>query len=1177
MAHNFSSFSYKIINKNIRDILDARSRLDNTVQVAMPFVKATTTIQHSYLDNDLSNMGFTLGLHGINEDVKYQDMYHSQDGLTPLIGYTYTDKGTTKRIYAKNPATEDIARVGQIFDPRTELLTYPNTKPFVRIPPPGITNVKISRGARGGKVGLAEIQLNIPSLIQLESLHRTFLIPGVGLVLEWGQQFAPYDKTNPIITRDASTTSEELRAQLYDVSDYMFPWHNRQELVRVLDALARRSYGLDDILEKYVYPSNGQYMWMFGRIGNFSVKSNADGSFNATVKIAGQSEDEWAYSTKMTVVPRKDSSSKYFCASDANSVRSYFTNTVSDLGGNFKSLLDTIASNRQLPPALADWKNHVVIVPQGNQTQGDPQPTTQTPVTTEKTFGEEDDAYFITWRFFVNVVINDPNYGVRNIFARAGVDDKKLSTIGLLKSYADGPNRENKDVGSVQRIDDPKESYVGMNKHLRSIDPSTLLIVNKQAVTLAKDNPQYQIAAIDEDLLRDTEFTNALEKATVSFDASSGERDRGFLSSGVWINHKAVISAMLNADTILRGVSNLLERMNAATMNYWQLALDVSEGDSVLNEPNSYSVVDANWFESSDKAVAEFIENVHIFNKYVRVNNNGTLVGSDVLECTLDLSLPKRLFAQIATLGIIQPSEIAQLNAVEQKVGDVVTPTDTARENEENFAMKIADPNNSLARMFGIATISEINFQTSRSMDLTVLPVDERQALLKSTCGKTNTQLVAGAGGQGFQVANTSTPQAGSSEPADRKAEFDKATAKEKTDICQKCKPCLEARAAEISSTDSGIGKAVISGTTMTELPSLKFEPEQIGQQVSAQLLVDVNAAILEAGGGDYIVNVNSAVRYGSASPSRHIKGRALDLGTVFQRSTGREYSIRGATSTESYDRPDTFGRVTEELFNRVAGILQQKGYKLNVGEPGNAKAILWKTNVGGNHFDHMHVSNTELPQQVPTPTPTQPGPSAPTENPLGATGPSPTPTVTSAQQSTNVCSDAVIEEIGRSVGGTGSDFEKGNTACAECERATKLLALTKQTTQSSIDAAVRKFSGYRHVPKYVEIFPETMVAEITKSSTDNESNAFGAAPGSLSISGDITIPGINGLRIGELFWIDRIPAFYKAFGAFQVLSLEDVIGIDGWQTKVHSRFNYLGAVWRNSMFRKLGIQTSRS
>jgi hypothetical protein len=1177
MAHNFSSFSYKIINKNIRDILDARSRLDNTVQVAMPFVKATTTIQHSYLDNDLSNMGFTLGLHGINEDVKYQDMYHSQDGLTPLIGYTYTDKGTTKRIYAKNPATEELARIGQIFDPSTELLTYPNTKPFVRIPPPGITNVKISRGARGGKIGLAEIQLNIPSLIQLESLHRTFLIPGVGLVLEWGQQFAPYDKTNPIITRETSTTSEELRAQLYDVSDYMFPWYNRPELLRVLDALARRSYGLDDILEKYVYPSNGQYMWMFGRIGNFSVKSNADGSFNATVKIAGQSEDEWAYLTRTTVVPRKDSSSKYFCASDTNSVRSYFTNTISDLGGNLKSLLDTIVSNKSLPPSLADWKNHVVIVPPANQVEGDPQPTTQTPATTEKTFAEEDDAYFMTWRFFVNVVINDPNYGVRNIFARAGMDDDKLSTIGLLKSYADGDNRENKDVGNVQKIDDPKESYVGMNKYLRSIDPSTLLIVNKQAVDLARANPQYQIASIDEDLLRDTEFSNALEKATVSFDKSTDFDDRGFLSSGVWINHKAVISAMIGADTILRGVSNLLERMNAATMNYWQLALDVSEGDSVLNEPNSYSVVDANWFESSDKAVAEFIENVHVFNKYVRVDNNGTLVGSDVLECTLDLSLPKRLFAQIATLGIIQPSEIAQLSATEQKVGDVVNPTDPARENEENFAMKISDPNNSLARMFGIATISELNFKTGRSMDLTVLPVDERQALLNSTCGKANTQLVAGTGGQGFQVANVSTPQAGSNEPADKKTAFEQATAKEKTAICQKCKPCLEARATEASSTDSGIGKATVSGTTMEELPSLKFEPEQIGQQVSAQLLKDVNDAIITAGGGDYIVNVNSAVRYGTSSPSRHGRGRALDLGTVFQRSTGREYSIRDATSDASYDRPNTGGRVVQELFDRVARILQQKGYKLNVGESGNSKVILWKTTIGGNHFNHMHVSNLELPQQVPTPPPTQPDPFAQTQNPFGVTRPSPTPAVTGTPQSTDVCSDVVIEEIGRSAGGTGSDLEKGNRACAECERATRLIAQTKQTAQSSIEVAIRKFSGYRHVPKYVEIFPEYMVAEISRNSDDNKANAFGAAPGSLSISGDITIPGINGLRIGELFWIDRIPAFYKAFGAFQVLSLEDVIGIDGWQTKVHSRFNYLGAVWRNSMFRKLGIQTSRS
>jgi hypothetical protein len=32
-------------------------------------------------------------------------------------------------------------------------------------------------------------------------------------------------------------------------------------------------------------------------------------------------------------------------------------------------------------------------------------------------------------------------------------------------------------------------------------------------------------------------------------------------------------------------------------------------------------------------------------------------------------------------------------------------------------------------------------------------------------------------------------------------------------------------------------------------------------------------------------------------------------------------------------------------------------GYKLNI-ESGNLKAVLWQTNTGGNHFNHLHVSN---------------------------------------------------------------------------------------------------------------------------------------------------------------------------------------------------------------------------
>jgi hypothetical protein len=96
------------------------------------------------------------------------------------------------------------------------------------------------------------------------------------------------------------------------------------------------------------------------------------------------------------------------------------------------------------------------------------------------------------------------------------------------------------------------------------------------------------------------------------------------------------------------------------------------------------------------------------------------------------------------------------------------------------------------------------------------------------------------------------------------------------------------------------------------------------------------------------------------------------------------------------------------------------------------------------------------------------------------------------------------------------------------------------------------------------------MVAEIADAANGQFANAFGASPGALSISGDIGMPGIAGLRVGELFWIDRIPTFYKAFGAFQIMGIEDTIGRDGWTTKVHSTFNYLGTDWKTAMAAKL-------
>jgi hypothetical protein len=99
---------------------------------------------------------------------------------------------------------------------------------------------------------------------------------------------------------------------------------------------------------------------------------------------------------------------------------------------------------------------------------------------------------------------------------------------------------------------------------------------------------------------------------------------------------------MTGADTLMRGIVNLLDRMNAATANYWQLTLDTIEPVLGMNNSYNYVVIDANYRENSDRAVSKFIKEVHTFNKLVRrEQSSNELLGSELINCTVDLSLPK--------------------------------------------------------------------------------------------------------------------------------------------------------------------------------------------------------------------------------------------------------------------------------------------------------------------------------------------------------------------------------------------------------------------------------------------------------------------------------------------------------------------------------------------------------
>lgn len=105
------------------------------------------------------------------------------------------------------------------------------------------------------------------------------------------------------------------------------------------------------------------------------------------------------------------------------------------------------------------------------------------------------------------------------------------------------------------------------------------------------------------------------------------------------------------------------------------------------------------------------------------------------------------------------------------------------------------------------------------------------------------------------------------------------------------------------------------------------------------------------------------------------------------------------------------------------------------------------------------------------------------------------------------------------------------------------------------------------------ELYPDLMRQQMSANAGDSNSavdytHAW-RAPGKLAITADITIPGISGFHIGQIFWVGRTYEHYKQFGAFQLLGLTEVIDVSrGWNTQLHARFNAMPT------FKLVGLQS---
>jgi len=89
---------------------------------------------------------------------------------------------------------------------------------------------------------------------------------------------------------------------------------------------------------------------------------------------------------------------------------------------------------------------------------------------------------------------------------------------------------------------------------------------------------------------------------------------------------------------------------------------------------------------------------------------------------------------------------------------------------------------------------------------------------------------------------------------------------------------------------------------------------------------------------------------------SRHSTNDAVDISMLQDLDDSNETKLRGAGgASNSYNGKKTF-RVAG---NRLKDALVALGYNWN-SERGHKKAVLWQTTTGGNHFNHLHVSNRD-------------------------------------------------------------------------------------------------------------------------------------------------------------------------------------------------------------------------
>lgn len=118
--------------------------------------------------------------------------------------------------------------------------------------------------------------------------------------------------------------------------------------------------------------------------------------------------------------------------------------------------------------------------------------------------------------------------------------------------------------------------------------------------------------------------------------------------------------------------------------------------------------------------------------------------------------------------------------------------------------------------------------------------------------------------------------------------------------------------------------------------------------KINKALLDDINTAAKRAGVKVTVTTAKTghSDKTTTGNQSRHTTQQAVDLAILD--------GVGAGGATNAHNGNPKF-RV---LGDKVVAELEKMGYTRNTEGPSNPKAVLWQTNTGGNHFNHIHVSN---------------------------------------------------------------------------------------------------------------------------------------------------------------------------------------------------------------------------